>query len=340
VTIQDLLQKFPGATPSGVNEWKARCPVPTHGKGHGDQHPSLQISIHNGKPTVKCWVGCAKDDVLRAVGLTTGMLDSRAKQAKPKLKNVAVYAYRDQHGHVQDEKVRTDPKGFFWRRPNAAKGRSGYRGLYKLPELLAAPADAWVFVVEGEKDVDRLTSLGLVATCSPDGAQAGDPGRKWVPAYTQTLRGRKVAIIADRDEPGQIFARYVAEQINRVAREVRLIEVLTGVTQHGGDVSDFLNGTPLFPTPDNVEALMREIEVAPLPRPEPCTLDDAYRVLHKWFGPEYDVDAFNAVMAAAASEELHGDPFWLLLISGPGGAKTETVSILSAADVATVVSTI
>src|SRR5262249_38547842 len=32
----------------------------------------------------------------------------------------------------------------------------------------------------------------------------------------------------------------------------------------------------------------------------------------------------------AVSEKLTGDPLWLLLISGPGAAKTETVQALSA----------
>ena len=34
-------------------------------------------------------------------------------------------------------------------------------------------------------------------------------------------------------------------------------------------------------------------------------------------------------MAAAASERLDGDPLWLLIVAGPGGAKTETVQALA-----------
>jgi hypothetical protein len=36
-------------------------------------------------------------------------------------------------------------------------------------------------------------------------------------------------------------------------------------------------------------------------------------------------------MAAAASERLDGDPLWLLIVAGPGGAKTETVQALAGA---------
>jgi hypothetical protein len=56
-----------------------------------------------------------------------------------------------------------------------------------------------------------------------------------------------------------------------------------------------------------------------------CSLADVHRVFRKWLGDEYDLDAIDAVTAAAAAERLDGDPLWLLIISGPGAAKTETV---------------
>jgi hypothetical protein len=59
----------------------------------------------------------------------------------------------------------------------------------------------------------------------------------------------------------------------------------------------------------------------------------------QWLGPSYDLDALRAVLATAAVERLDGDPVWLLLVSGAGNAKTETVSSLTGAD-AVVVSTI
>ena len=59
--------------------------------------------------------------------------------------------------------------------------------------------------------------------------------------------------------------------------------------------------------------------------PPKCSLDELHQVFRKWFGAEYDLDAIDAVLAAIASERLSGDPLWLLLIGGPGAAKTETV---------------
>lgn len=63
----------------------------------------------------------------------------------------------------------------------------------------------------------------------------------------------------------------------------------------------------------------------------PVTLDDAHATFARWLGAEYDTDALDAVLAAAAVERLDGDPLWLLLVSGPGNAKTETVQALSGA---------
>jgi len=59
-------------------------------------------------------------------------------------------------------------------------------------------------------------------------------------------------------------------------------------------------------------------------------LAEAHQVFLEWFGDEYDVAAIDAVLATRAAERLDGDPLWLLVISGSGNAKTETVCSLSA----------
>ena len=59
------------------------------------------------------------------------------------------------------------------------------------------------------------------------------------------------------------------------------------------------------------------------------TLAEAHRVFQSWLGDEYDTDALDAMLAATAVERLDGDPLWLLIISGSGNAKTETVQALN-----------
>lgn len=62
-----------------------------------------------------------------------------------------------------------------------------------------------------------------------------------------------------------------------------------------------------------------------------CTLDETHDVFRRWLGAEYDLDALDAVLSAAAVEQLDGDPVWLLVVSGSGNAKTETVAALAGA---------
>ena len=46
--------------------------------------------------------------------------------------------------------------------------------LYRLPEVIqAVKAGETVFICEGEKDVDRLRSLGLTATTNAGGPESG-----------------------------------------------------------------------------------------------------------------------------------------------------------------------
>jgi len=76
-----------------------------------------------------------------------------------------------------------------------------------------------------------------------------------------------------------------------------------------------------------------------LPTTESPRLRATHIVFRKWLDEGYDIDILDAVLATAASERLSGDPLWLLVISGPGNAKTETVQALAGAG-ATITSTI
>jgi hypothetical protein len=71
------------------------------------------------------------------------------------------------------------------------------------------------------------------------------------------------------------------------------------------------------------------------------TLDDLHERFLHYFGENYDLDAIDAVSCAAAVEKFNdgSDPLWLLLVSGSGGCKTETVAPLKGAG-ALIVSTI
>ncbi len=154
---------------------------------------------------------------------------------------VATYDYRDEAGQLLFQVVRLDPKGFRQRRPDAS-ARDGWtwklegtrRVLYRLPEVLAAiAAGEPVFVVEGERDVAALVTLGFAATCNPGGAG------KWLDDYTATLRGADVVLIADKDEAGRRHVQLVAGKLHGTANTLRVVELPDFNSQPVKDAADF-----------------------------------------------------------------------------------------------------
>ncbi len=60
-------------------------------------------------------------------------------------------------------------------------------------------------------------------------------------------------------------------------------------------------------------------------------LAQAHRVFNRWLGDDYDLAVLDVVLCCAAVEQIAGDPVWLLVVSGSGAAKTETVQALAGA---------
>ena len=231
----DIVQQPRG----GNGEAKAWCPW--HADREGG-NPSLGINTQ--KRIVKCFVcdkGGAKP-LAKAWGIN---------QDKPPWERDIdrTYDYQRADGSLAFQVVRmkTEPgedKVFFQRRPDpAAAGgwtwnlQGVERELYHLPEIRAAGPDDRVWIVEGEKDVDRLRSLGLVATTNPMGASAG--GGKWLVRFNREFRKRLVAIIPDNDGPGKAHAVNIATSVYPKSGEVKIVQ-LPGLAEKG-DVSDWLD---------------------------------------------------------------------------------------------------
>ena len=104
---------------------------------------------------------------------------------------------------------------------------------YRLPALLAAPEGSLVFVVEGEKDADRLAGLDLLATTNAGGAGT------WREDYNAALIGRRVVIAPDNDNTGREHAETVQASLVAAGVSVAILE-LEGLPPKG-DVSDWLN---------------------------------------------------------------------------------------------------
>lgn len=244
--------------------WSARCPA------HEDRHPSLAVNVtDDGTVLVKCHAGCEIGAIVGAmdlelkdlfpnngrgapVGMEKRPRDSAPRPPRapstpsseaPESKVVAEYDYRDESGARLFQVVRYDPKDFKQRRirrPGTGKGIWAYdlKGiprplpLYRLPELLATDPAATVFVAEGEKDVDNLRGLGLIATCNPMGAG------KWQYADDKPLEGRNVVVVADLDEAGEKHVEDVAARQHGRAASVRILRL--PLSEGGKDASDFI----------------------------------------------------------------------------------------------------
>ena len=230
--VERLLAKLPDAKTSG-DGWSARCPA------HDDQRASLSITEgDDGRALVYCHAGCSGPAICERVGL--GLADLMPVESNPSGKDkaeiVATYDYRDEDGRLLSQVVRFDPKSFKQRSPKDGGGWNwsvkGARVVpYRLPELLANPNRA-VVVVEGEKDVDNLARVGVLATCNPGGAG------KWKAQHSEFLRGRQVVIVPDNDEIGRKHAQQVARSLQGIAARVRIVE-LPGLPERG-DPSDFI----------------------------------------------------------------------------------------------------
>ncbi len=235
----------------------ARCPA------HPDRSPSL--SADRGRDgdcvVLTCHAGCATSDVLAALGLGMAELYDEPRVSGPHSgsrpaavplapvavqspQRVAEYPYCDESGELLYTVERWEPGRDGKRKEFVQRPASGRRGpgamdgvprvLYRLPEVRAAvQAGLQVYVVEGEKDADRLAQLGHTATCNSGGADPGT-GRKWRDEHTEALAGGYVTVVADDDEAGRRHARYVAAELKATAASVDLLRAAVGkdVSEH------------------------------------------------------------------------------------------------------------
>src|SRR4029434_706770 len=93
---------------------------------------------------------------------------------------------------------------------------------------------------------------------------------------------------------------------------------------------------------------MRDEVHTDIPQPTPHTgngktryrITDVHALLTKHFGKDYDMQTADAVLATAATNKIAGEPPWLMVISGSGNAKTETVNSVSEVERTIAISTI
>lgn len=232
--IEFYQQHVQGLKSVGKDEFKGHCPF-TENHPNGDKNPSFSVNSQTGQ--YRCFSCDAKGNLktfCKAKGLSYPGQQAKGRWVDPEI----TFDYRDEKGVLLYQSCRFPGKKFSQRRPGG-QGKWKYQTKdvrkvpYRLPELLKADPDKVVFIPEGEKHVDRLNSLGLVATCNVGGAE------KWTPDLNQHLKDRKVCILPDNDLPGQRHGKKVAENLHSVARGVKILD-LPGLKQKG-DIINWLD---------------------------------------------------------------------------------------------------
>lgn len=256
---ENFLNRLEGVRKSGSG-WVARCPCRSD-----DNNPSLSVGQGNdGRVLVTCHRGmaCNVEEICKAVNLTVADLmpgkgiDSEVRIEQPRKefkpasapkveptsrpKFVESYDYIDENGTLLFQKIRyvdeNGKKTFRQRKPDGNGGWDYSLGdtpkvLYNLPAILRAKTDGEpIWLVEGEKDANRLIDMGLHATTMPGGAG------KWLDIHTESLRGALVEIVADNDEVGIKHARMVHGELAAAGCDAQI-----WICPSGKDISDFLN---------------------------------------------------------------------------------------------------
>jgi hypothetical protein len=254
--------------PTAVDWAKAGTPCMVRCPAHDDGQASLSVGPGTDQPVVfYCHAGCQPPEIMAAAGITWEEVcaprdECTSEEWTPSGTASHVYTYTDEHGEMLFQALRTPVAGgktFSQRHPDPTK-QHGWawnlqgvrRVLYHLPEVVAAVEDGTeVWVLEGEKDVERARSDGKVATCSPMGAG------KWRTEYGASLAGARVTIVADADKPGREHAEEVfTDLVENHGCTVRIFESTIGNDytdhrQHGGTDEMFIMTKASFqPTVD------------------------------------------------------------------------------------------
>lgn len=225
---------------------------------------------------------------------------------------VATYPYRDAAGRVVYQLHRYQPKDFRWVTSTGKSwGKSRRRPLlYRLPELLAADPRRPVYVVEGEKDVDRLWSLGLVATCNDNGGGRG----KWRRPHSPPLRGRSVIVIPDNDATGEEHAQDVATQLYPLVASLRVVR-LPGLL-YKGDVSDWLDA-------GGTAKSLAQLSAAAAPwTPQP----PVFRISRREDDPEHILGQLEKIIPADPSLSAVDKLLLVIVAAALGGVSQQTLA--------------
>lgn len=217
-------------------EW-AHCARSEHA-GHLEVHSGSDTYAHRLKGECKCGASHGGSAPALAVPSGPGRSPGTRAYEPPAGTLERTHRYVDGDFRPVHRTLRyRDPKDFRQQRFDAGRWRWGLQDthlvLYNLPRIVRAELSVPVFLCEGEKDADRLTALGLIATTNVNGAKG------WREHYVEWLRGRPVVIIEDNDEDGRKRTERITQSIYPHTASLQVVSFPQ--LGKGADVSDWLD---------------------------------------------------------------------------------------------------
>jgi len=267
-----------------------RCPF------HDDEHPSLAVSLENGRfhckacgetgSIVKLIEGSAREryktetegeDFGRSNAITLLIRAGVLKQDKPKEEAVYYYylppyyfypAYRKRKLRYADGRKTFIYEHYDYEKEMWVVGKP--KGcpplLYNAKDIeKAREEDKPIFFVEGEKDVETLKALGLYATTS---GGAND----WSTELAGEFAGLDVILIPDNDRAGKSWLIKVGSDLLNFARTVKWIDLSEEAKKiglelkKGADITDFLEALGCYPQDQDKQKCLQvlaELELKP-----------------------------------------------------------------------------
>ena len=289
-TLVDLLAAD-GVTVKGTgNNWLGLCPF------HDDKTSSFNVDPEKG---VYFCHGCgAKGNAYQYLTRKRDLTPAEAKailgesqprpaaDAKPPTvysslprRRIATHEYRDADGTLILAVCRyadlpagaTKEERRKWRKVDqwtpvdggwiAKRPKRRTHQLYRLPELLAAPGDKQVMVVEGEKCADTVAAAfpRAIVTTWLGGSSVADTRIDTIDL--EPLYGRPVLLVSDTDETGRAAMRAVAARLGPHCPKVRLV---LPPGDGGADIHDWITNDGVRQAMD---VLARLAQDAPKPTP-------------------------------------------------------------------------
>jgi hypothetical protein len=225
----ELLSRLDGVRKQAKG-WQARCPA------HDDRKASLSVDEGEKGVVLTCFVGCSAKAICEAIGLKEANLFYEATRSPNRWES---YPIKDTQGRLVAVRKRQgsgETKKMAWESPNG-KPKLNLKTvdlpLYGSELLPGFDRGRWVELMEGEAKTYEARSLGAQALGTSTGASA-TPSRK----VLESLRGCKVRLWPDNDEPGRQHMKRIAHELRALG--IECITLNTRGLPHKGDVVQWI----------------------------------------------------------------------------------------------------